>query len=269
MTTLLDHPLATGLAPEWAVAWGEDCHGVFAVLRVGKAEQKLRYIPPGSFLMGSPDSEQGRWDDEGPQHLITFTGGYWLADTPCTQEFWQEVMGNNPSRFQSPRRPVEQVSWDDVQLFLKKLDEGIADGMAQLPTEAQWEYACRAGTRTSTYAGEEEGLRKEIAWFDANSGAKTQNVARKRPNPWGLFDTLGNVWEFCAAVWTSKYADTGEIDLAESVADPFRVYRGGSWFYDVRLARAACRVRAEPGIRRDDLGFRFSLGLGLGRPRSG
>lgn len=294
MTILLDHPLVTGLAPEWATAWGEDGYGVFVALRVGKAEQKLRYIPRGSFWMGSPKTEQGRWENEGPQHLVTLTEGYWLADTPCTQEFWQEVMGNNPSRFQSPKRPVEQVSWDDVQGFLRRLEEKFPSLAADLSTEAQWEHACRAGTTTSIYVGElkilgasNAPLLDEIAWYGGNSGvgfdlengyssthwsekqyphnqAGSREVGQKRPNAWGLYDMLGNVWEWCADLWGS-YSAEAQIDPGGPEEGLGRVYRGGSWRYHARSVRAACRYWNGPGIRNDNLGFRFSLG----RPRSG
>ncbi|MCP5115866.1 MAG: formylglycine-generating enzyme family protein, partial [bacterium] len=141
--TLEPHPLDTGCPPAWATEWGEDRYGVFVVFKVGDVRQRLRWIPPGIFRMGSPESEQGRWDDESPRHLVELTQGFWLADTPCTQEVWQEVMGDNPSRFNSARRPVEQVSWEDCRRFMEAINERLSGLDARLPTEAQWEYACR------------------------------------------------------------------------------------------------------------------------------
>jgi sulfatase modifying factor 1 len=287
----LDHPLATGIAPAWAAEWGEDRFGIFAVLRIGEAHQKLRFIPPGSFRMGSPESEKGRQAWEQPQRLVTLAESYWLADTPCTQELWQEVMGANPSRFKSPRRPVEQVNWDDVQEFLRRLEERWPGAGASLPTETQWEYACRAGTTTSTFAGELEILGSNngplldaIAWYGGNSGfgfdlengydssdwpekqhsherAGTRIVGLKRPNAWRLFDMLGNVWEWCA----DPSREDSEIAVEPDAMGSNRVIRGGSWFNLARLVRAASRSWSAPGARGDDLGFRFSLG----RPRSG
>ena len=112
------HPLIDGHPPPWASAWGQDAHGIFVAFTVGGVTQHLRWIPPGRFMMGSPDTEAGRFDNEGPQHEVRISQGFWLFDTPCTQALWEAVMGENPSYFRSPDRPVEQVSWDDVQQFL-------------------------------------------------------------------------------------------------------------------------------------------------------
>ena len=179
--------------------------------------------------MGSPDTEKGRDTDEGPQHEVTIPAGFWLFDTPCTQELWMAVMGetNNPSRFQDPLRPVEKVSFEDVGKFLDKINAKVPGLGLRLPREAQWEYACRAGTATSTYAGDVEILGAcnapgldPIAWYGGNCGhdydletgedsskwpekqyphtkAGTRRVKLKAPNPWGLYDMLGNVWEWC------------------------------------------------------------------------
>lgn len=259
--------LWTETRPAWAAAAGRDHYGLWADLEVGGIVQRMRYIRPGRFLMGSPTTEIGRYKDEGPQHQVTLTEGFWLADTPCTQEFWQVVMGKNPSRFQGAKRPVEQVSWDDVQPFLAKLGKGMAGGdmVPQLPTEAQWEYACRAGTQTSTYAGEEEAVRPELAWYSVNSNSETHEVAQKWANAWGLFDTLGNVWEWCADFWSGNYDGAEGVDPEGPAVGSDRVYRGGSWDDRARLVRAACRLWYKPGLRDENLGFRFSLG----RPRSG
>ncbi|MEZ5939753.1 MAG: formylglycine-generating enzyme family protein, partial [Planctomycetaceae bacterium] len=151
------HPLLEG-PPSWASGWGEDeDFGPFVEIKVGKVKQRLRWIPHGSFLMGSPGDEPykepGRDDDEGPQHEVTITRGFWLFDTPCTQAFYQAVTGENPSYFKSSNRPVEQVSWKDAQKFLEQLN-GVIPGLnACLPTEAEWEYACRAGTSEALYTG--------------------------------------------------------------------------------------------------------------------
>lgn len=241
--------------PAWAHDAGVDEYGTWATFRVGAVEQKMRWIPPGRFLMGSPESEKGRWEDEGPQHEVTFTRGYWLADTPCTQALWIAVMGSNPSGFQqSTRLPVENVSWDDVQEFLVKLNTGAEGPRAGLPTEAQWEYACRARTTEARY-----GELGDVAWYEVNSEEKTHEVAQKRANGWGLHDMLGNVWEWCADTGGSYEARASE-DPPTREHGPKRVFRGGSWHVGARSVRAAHRLARGPGSRYDRLGFRLVRG---------
>ena len=272
--------------PPWADNFGRDACGLYADLEYGGVCQRMRWIPPGSFRMGSPETEAGRFANEGPAHDVTLTSGYWLFDTPCTQALWEAVMGTNPSYFVSSDRPVEQVSWDDVQQFLERLN-GKAPGLElSLPTEAQWEYACRASTVTATWLGDFEILGENnaplldsIAWYGGNSGvnfdlkngwdssgwpkkqydhhrAGTRGVRQKSANPWGLYDMLGNVWEWC---------QDGKRDyLAESVADPVgmadsgadRVLRGGGWGPHARVVRAAYRVWDAPVDRFRFIGFR-------------
>ena len=157
------HPLIKGNPPLWASEWGEDRSGVFVAFTLDDITQRLRWIPAGKFLMGSPeeetqglataDQEQAWFDHEHPQHEVYMSQGFWLFDTPCTQALWTAVMGDNPSRFQSPDRPVEQVSWDDVQEFLHRINARVPGLELVLPTEAQWEHACRAGTDTALYTG--------------------------------------------------------------------------------------------------------------------
>ena len=155
--------------------------GIYADLTIatehGRARQRPRWISPGTFLMGSPEDESGRGEDEGPRHEVTISQGFWLFDTPCTQALWQAVIGDNPSYFQSPDRPVEQVSWEDVKGFLERINTLVPGLDLMLPTEAQWEYACRAGTETAIYTGTIEILGDRnapaldpIAWYGGNSG---------------------------------------------------------------------------------------------------
>ncbi len=134
---------------------------LWAKVEVEDVPVRFRWIPPGRFRMGSPDDEAGRWKDEGPRHEVTLTRGFWLAETSCTQALWEAVVGENPSRFQSSDRPVDQMSWDDCQGFLEKVNGRVPGLEARLPTEAEWEYACRAGTETSTYAPDLD----KIAWW--------------------------------------------------------------------------------------------------------
>lgn len=293
MTQLATHPLVFGDAPPWARGWGQDRHGVFVEIRAGEVVQRMRWIAPGTFLMGSPESEAGRYEWEGPRHEVELTEGFWLADTPCTQELWQEVMGQNPSRFKSLRRPVEQVSFNDCQKFLETLNARQPDLELRLPTEAQWEYACRAGTETATWEGDAEilGVRNaplldEIAWYAGNSGvgfdlaegevslawserqhpherAGSREVKLKRPNPWGLYDMLGNVWEWCSDYW-DHYSGRSRTDPTGPEKGAERVIRGGSWRVLARHVRAAYRYWGQPGGSTDYLGFRLSRGQGRG-----
>ncbi|MDG4596603.1 MAG: formylglycine-generating enzyme family protein [Candidatus Contendobacter sp.] len=290
------HPLATGCPPRWASGWGQDRYGVFVEFTLQEITQRLRWIPPGRFWMGSPDEEtQGlakeeyerEWfEREHPRHLVTLTEGYWLFDTPCTQALWEAVMEKNPSRFQSPTRPVERVSWNDAQDFLKRLNNRIPGLDLTLPSEAQWEYACRAGTETAIYTGE-LAIRGErnapaldpITWYGGNSGfefdlkdgenssdwpekqyphtkAGTRPVKLKRANPWGLYDMLGNVWEWCQDGMRDydENAQTNPVGSLDTGA--YRALRGGSWPNLARDVRAAYRCRAPLGNRNDFIGFR-------------
>jgi formylglycine-generating enzyme required for sulfatase activity len=288
--------------PAWASGWGEDRYGEWLALTLGEATQRMRWIRPGRFLMGSPQDEPGRFGKgdrepgrfgssqfefryEGPRHEVRLSRGYWLFDTPVTQALWVAVMGSNPSRFVDPKRPVERVSWDDAIEFLARINARIPDLDLVLPTEAQWEYGCRAGTETATYAGPLEilGLRNApildaIAWYGGNSGvgfelenghdswgwreqqywhnrAGTHPVALKRPNAWGLYDMLGNVWEWCADD-LRKYGSDAVNDPVGSLDSTERGLRGGSWNDYADAVCAASRDANERVDRYDDLGFR-------------
>jgi formylglycine-generating enzyme required for sulfatase activity len=211
------------------------------------------WIPPGEFLMGSPESETGRSDDE-TQHRVTLTQGFWLAKMETTQAQWQTVMGNNPSAFIDGNLPVECVSWNDIagpDGFISKVNQSATmGGIFSLPTEAQWEYACRAG-RTGSYA---ENL-DEMAWY---SGSKTHPVGQKKANAWGLQDMHGNVWERCAD-WYGKYSSDAVTDPRESPAGSRRVLRGGGWRSDANDCRAAYRsIDFYPSDTNYYVGFRIA-----------
>jgi formylglycine-generating enzyme len=192
MPPITSHPLSRGYAPVWASSWGQDEYGPWIAFRIGDVEQCLRWIPPGTFWMGSPNDDPERFEREKPQHQVRLSEGFWLFDTPCTQGLWEAVMGENPSRFQGVNRPVENVSWEDCQAFIIKVNEQIAGLHLRLPTEAQWEYACRAGTQEPRYDSDVDA----IAWYAANSDGETHDVGQKHPNTWGLYDMLGNVDEW-------------------------------------------------------------------------
>ncbi|MBL8482005.1 MAG: formylglycine-generating enzyme family protein [Rhodocyclaceae bacterium] len=254
--------------PPWACAWGEDeDSGLWATLRVGGVEQRFRWIKPGRFLMGSPPDEAERWDDE-VLHQVTFTQGFWLADTACTQALWQAVMGENPSHFKDDaHNPVEQVSWDDVQAFLNKLSVAVPHFAAGLPTEAQWEYACRADTQTLFSFGANitpeqvnyDGTKPYAGGRKGKDRQKTVPVASLPPNAWGLYEMHGNVWEWCAD-WYGDLSAEPAIDPAGPVEGARRVLRGGAWYYDGRYCRSACRFRFEPDDRNLNFGFRLAPG---------
>jgi formylglycine-generating enzyme required for sulfatase activity len=252
--------------PDWASAMGRDRFGLWAELTLeakstgrrkstisaaGQVRQRLRWIPPGSFLMGSPVSEVGGYEGEGPQHEVAIESGFWIFDTPCTQALWQAVMGKNPSRFQSPTRPVELVSWEDCQNFLERLNARLDGLRLALPSEAQWEYACRAGTETARYA-DDLGA---IAWYRENSEGESHPVGDKAPNAWGLHDMLGNVWEWCADDW-AEYGSRNAKPGTGKLASAPRVFRGGSWGVQALSVRAAYRDFNDPSLRDAALGFR-------------
>jgi formylglycine-generating enzyme required for sulfatase activity len=247
----LDEFWEGGVPPGWASNWGCDQHGAWVEFQVDDVTQRLRWIPPGRFMMGSPEDEKGRFADEGPRHEELIESGFWMFDTPCTQSLWRAVMGNNPSRIQGADRPVENVSWKDCHAFIARLNERLGGLCLALPNEAQWEYACRAGTETPRYR---ENL-EEIAWYLGNSEGQTHPVALKAPNDWGLHDTLGNVWEWCADAWSGDYQRRpGKVPDAELSAR--RVLRGGSWIGLAWYVRAACRDWDAPAYRLDGIGFR-------------
>jgi formylglycine-generating enzyme required for sulfatase activity len=271
VTAPAHHPLHGGLAPAWAVAWGEDRHGVFAAFAIGQVEQRMRWIPAGTFVMGSPEAELGRSDDEGPQHEVTLTRGYWLGETPVTQALWVAIMGSNPSTFTGdPQLPVEHVSWHDCQGFLARLDAQIAGLGARLPTEAEWERACRGGTRGATWVGDLSGESTApeldaIAWYQGNS-RQTQRVGGKAANPHGLYDMLGNVYEWCADAGMREYTAAPAMNPVTDRQGSFRVIRGGSWIGGARFVRAASRYADGRGYRYGDLGFRLAGGQASALP---
>lgn len=308
--------------PGWARSMAQDRFGLRATFEVRGVMFALRWIPPGSFWMGSPEDEPGRFDDEGPRHRVSITHGFWMGETPVTQEQWRAVVEEagprlsglkpEPSYFKPrpdlprPDRysaqaglPVELVSWDDCLWFSQLLSKfgGAADGERldfRLPTEAEWEHACRAGTDTALYTGpidiqdSKASALDDIAWYVHNSGpdvdvanpqdprewqskdfpiqqAGTRRVGMKRPNGWGLHDMIGNVWEWC---WDGRRAYPEEamrdpgMDFPET-SDASRVVRGGSWHARVWRCRSAYRYGWPRVYRRYDLGFRLLAGQKL------
>ncbi len=236
-------------------------------------DMTLAWIPPGSFLMGSPPEEPERWEDE-TLHKVALSRGFYLGIHPVMQAQWQAVMGNNPSHFkgrkrQDKNRPVEQVSWEDCQAFCTKLSE--SDGKRYvLPSEAEWEYACRAGTTTAFFFG--ATLSTDQANYNGNypynKGAQgeyreqTTSVGSFPPNAWGLFDMHGNVWEWCQDVYRSydELSTKNTLDT-ENTDETARVLRGGSWVDFARYCRSAYRDGVAPSNRDYNSGFRVAFRL--------
>ncbi|MDO9311875.1 MAG: formylglycine-generating enzyme family protein [Nitrosomonas sp.] len=252
----------------WASEWGQDRFGLYMDLDYQGIRQRFRWIMPGTFQMGSPDTEEERYDNE-TQHKVTLTQGYWLADSTCTQALWSAIMNENPSRFQDdPSHPMENVSWNQVQQFIAILNTLFPDLHARLPTEAQWEYACRAGTQTpfsfgenitpkqANYDGEHPYARYKTGLYRG----KTVPVKSLPPNQWGLFEMHGNVWEWCADWYAKEYPQQAIVDPLGPDQGTRRVLRGGSWRHDGWNTRSAGRLRLGPVNRDGHLGFRLALG---------
>ena len=258
--------LPKSFPPAWAIAYGQDNQGLWADLDIKSVSQRMRWIPSGWFLMGSPSSEKERFDSE-TQHGVTLSQGYWLADTACTQALWQALMRGNLSNFSTNNQnPVERVSWDDAQKFLKKLNQFAPQLTAQLPSEAQWEYACRAGTASAFSFGdnitpEQVNYDGDYPYADGKKGKnreQTVGVKALPANTWGLYQMHGNVWEWCQD-WYGEYPHESVQDPQGQDTGEYRVLRGGSWINNGRHVRSADRDGYAPVYRRFSIGFRFSL----------
>ena len=239
-------------ADDKAETSGERTSGTTKTITLpGGAKMEMIWCAPGQFLMGSPLAERGRFDDE-PQHQVTLTKGFWLGKYEVTQKQWESVMGDNPSKFKDPDRPVESVSWEDCNAFIRRLNADLG-GVARFPTEAEWEYACRAGS-SSAVSG--NGLLSDMAWYDANSGNETHPVGKNHANAWGFFDMHGNVLEWCYD-WFGKF-DAKATDPKGPSIGSFRVLRGGCWFFYARDCRSAYRLKRDPALRNAIYGFRLA-----------
>jgi formylglycine-generating enzyme required for sulfatase activity len=197
-------------------------------------------IRPGSFSMGSEKGEE-------PVHTVTISKPFYLGKYEVTQEQWQALMGVNPSEFKGPKNPVESVSWEDCQAFVEKLNAKAGAGAFRLPTEAEWEYACRAGTSTEFCFGDAKAALGEYGWYKGNSESKTHPVGTRRPNAWGLYDMHGNVREWCQDGYGDYGADAA-TDPKGREGDTTRVHRGGAWEDDSGDCRAASRHGEAPGF---------------------
>lgn len=218
-------------------------------------EFQMVKIPGGEFMMGGNVN-----DDEQPLRKVTIPSFY-ISKYEVTQEEWYAVMGNNPSTFKGSKLPVENVSWDDIQEFLKKIGKGY-----RLPSESEWEYAVRSGSTEEFSFGIGSNpnlLIDDFAWYVGNSSSTTHQVGTKKPNKYGLFDMEGNVWEWCEDDYHFTY-DKAPINEAAWVDEPraaYRVIRGGSWYDSATRCRSASRIKYEPGYRTSYVGFRLSKAL--------
>ena len=216
---------------------------------------KLVYVAPGEFTMGSPSDELNREGDE-KQHLVRLTKGIYMATTEVTQAQWRAIMGDSPSRWGGDRMPVSDVSWNDAISFCQQLSNKEGKKY-RLPTEAEWEYACRAGSTGPLPKGT---VINDVAWYDRNSSGKYHNVGGKRPNAWGLYDMHGNVWEWCSD-WYGDYPSGTVTDPKGANSGQSRVLRGGSWYYAPQSCRSAYRDWNTPDYRLHNFGFRVVLDL--------
>jgi formylglycine-generating enzyme required for sulfatase activity len=243
-----------------------------SILFDGRAAMKLRLIPAGTFMMGSPETETGRFEDEGPQHQVRITQPFYLAVCPVTQEQFRAVMGQNPSGFTGKTNPVENVSWNEAVEFCRRVSDDAKVKM-RLPTEAEWEYACRAGTATPFYTG--QTISTNLANYNGNYvyGSGTKGIDRETtvpvgsfaPNPFGLYDMAGNIRQVCSDPCTQsvdKYEVQGETNDPRGPSDgDYRIDRGSSWGDHPWACRSAGRGRIGPNERGLEVGFRIVVSI--------
>ena len=223
----------------------------------GSVTMQFVLIPAGLFTMGS---DKGL-STENPFHKVTISKPFYLGKYTVTQEQWQQIMGYNPSRSKGAKKPVEQVSWNDCHKFLTKLNEKIMGRHFRLPTEAEWEYACRAGSNGDY--NYESGRLDENAWYISNAGFRSHPVGEKKPNAWGLYDMHGNVWEWCQDVYHKTYEGAPTDGSARTQGgESDRVLRGGSWGDSAPSLRSASRIANYPDGRQDVFGLRVAMDVG-------
>ncbi len=250
----------------WACDWGEDGFGVWMSFRYKGVRQCFRRVEGDSFLMGSPLDELQRDDDE-KQHQVSLSNGFWIADTAVTQELWEAVAGDNPAEFKGEKNPVENISWNDCIAFIEKLNGLMPERELRLPTEAEWEYACRAKSTGPFHFGEnittdQVNYDGDNPYADGSKGEYRETTVPVKSLPcnnFGLYEMHGNVWEWCRD-WYGPYPDGPVVDPVGPDKGEGRVLRGGSWIDDGRDVRSALRNRVEPSLRVDFTGFRLARG---------
>ncbi|MGA2265172.1 MAG: formylglycine-generating enzyme family protein [Phycisphaerae bacterium] len=221
-------------------------------------KMKLVLIPAGKFMMGSPAGEADRHANEGPQHEVTISKPFYMGVTEVTQEQYEQVMGKNPSHFKGAQNPVESVSWNDAAEFCRKLSKRTGQAV-RLPTEAEWEYACRAGAGTRYCFGDAEAELGDYAWHHDNSEGTTHPVGQKKPNVWGLYDMHGNVMEWCADWYSDSYANAASQDPQGPGTGSSRVCRGCYGIFPPAYHRSAVRSRHPSDYVSIGIGFRVAL----------
>ena len=225
----------------------------------GGVTMEFVLIRPGSFTMGTDKN-----DAEKPAHKVTITKPFYLGKYEVTQEQWETVMGSNPSNFKGPKLPVERVSWSECRDFVDKLKETVPGHEFRLPTEAQWEYACRAGSAGDYCFGDGDKNLGEYAWYSSNAGSQTHPVGEKKPNAWGLYDMHGNVWEWCSDAY-GPYSGEAVSDPAGATSGS-HVLRGGSWGGEPGRLRSAHRInRSTTVYRYGNRGCRVMVVVGSAR----
>ena len=250
-------PSLDGLAPGSTLAQETQLSAAAAlslpVEAVNTVGMRFRLVPAGTFLQGSPEGEPNRWEGEA-QHVSVIRRPFYMGKHEVTQAQWRAVMGTAPSHFRGDLRPVEEVSWYDCQHFVNALSalEGAPRGAYRLATEAEWEYACRAGTTAAYCFGEDAGRLGDFADFELNNHEMTNEVGRRWPNAYGLHDMHGNVWEWCLDRFRS-YTDADDLGLAD---DQWRSLRGGNWRDPPENCRSANRCRLPPASNGNLLGLR-------------
>lgn len=220
---------------------------------------KFIFIQSGCFQMGNDEKPTDQTVGESPSHRVCIDKPFYMGETEVTQKQWQDVMGNNPSKSKVEDKPVERVSWNDIQEFIQKLNANEGGAFFRLPTEAEWEYAARAGSDTDFSFGDNEGSLAKYAWF-GNLGYKgtPHEVAQKEPNDWGLYDMHGNVWEWVQDWYDGTYYSNSPANNPTGPETAkYRVYRGGSYIGKATNLRSAVRFSALPSTRTHDLGFRL------------
>ena len=246
-----------------------DCHLVsnrvsFAGSRAGEARTisgiEMVWNPPGDFLMQDPEDETIQ-SGKDLTHHVTLSHGFWLAKYPCTHGQWESVMGNNPCTFEtSPRLPVAMLNWGECREWLEKMNQShpISGGKWEFPTEAQWEYACRAGSTTNFCFGDSSTELEDYAWYRKNSDNRKQSVGQKKPNAWGLYDMAGLVFEWCID-WYGDYPEGPVTDPVGADSGADRVLRGGCWCSTASLCQSGARFKGSPGLRYNYIGFRAAM----------
>jgi formylglycine-generating enzyme len=254
--------------PKWAASVGRDSYGAYADLVINQVSQRFRWIEPGEFRMGSPTSDRSKEKKES-RRLIRITKGFWFAETACAQEFWTAVRPldqarqfsytrKNPSYFTDPNCPVEQVSWTDVNEFIDDLNIQVPSLTARLPTEAEWEYGCRAGSETLFTFGD-KAENNSMNFQDTNINT-TVNVRRFHPNRWGLYQMHGNVWEWCKDWYETFKTVTPDVVESNPEGPPdadTHSLRGGSYRDEPRFCQSSFRFSAKPQHRSPVIGFRL------------